>query len=82
MVWSWSCTATITCIRRSGSRVRTPRYGGRRALGVGARARPLSAAAYNLFSIERDGAAWRVEQTVRSVDESLRVKELQKARLI
>jgi len=40
------------------------------------------AAAYNLFAIERDGAAWRVEQTVRSVDESLRVKELQKARLI
>jgi len=40
------------------------------------------AAAYNLFAIERDGAAWRVEQTVRSVDESLRVKELQKARLV
>jgi 3',5'-cyclic AMP phosphodiesterase CpdA len=40
------------------------------------------AAAYNLFSIERDGAAWRVEQTVRSVDEALRVKEWQKTRLI
>ena len=40
------------------------------------------AAAYNLFSIERDGAAWRVEQTVRGVDEALRVKELRKTRLI
>lgn len=39
------------------------------------------AAAYNLFSIERAGAAWRVEQTVRSVDEALRVRELQKTRL-
>ena len=27
------------------------------------------AAAYNLFSIERDGAAWRVEQTVRGIDD-------------
>ena len=26
------------------------------------------AAAYNLFSIERDGAAWRCEQTVRGID--------------
>ena len=27
------------------------------------------AAAYNLFSIERDGAAWRCEQTVRGIDD-------------
>ncbi len=40
------------------------------------------AAAYNLFSIERDGAAWRVEHTVRGMDEKLRVAELQKTRLI
>jgi len=40
------------------------------------------AAAYNLFAIERDGAAWRVEQTVRSVDTTLRVGELLKTRLI
>jgi hypothetical protein len=39
------------------------------------------AAAYNLFSIERNGAAWRVEQTVRGVDESLRVQELRRVRL-
>jgi 3',5'-cyclic AMP phosphodiesterase CpdA len=40
------------------------------------------AAAYNLFSIEQEGTAWRVEQIVRSMDASLRVKELQKTRLI
>ena len=40
------------------------------------------AAAYNLFSIERDGAAWRLEQTIRAIDDSLRVGELQKKRLL
>jgi 3',5'-cyclic AMP phosphodiesterase CpdA len=40
------------------------------------------AAAYNLFSIERDGAAWRCEQTVRGIDEKLRVEQLQRTRLI
>jgi len=39
-------------------------------------------AAYNLFSIERDGAKWRVEQTVRGVDNALRVRQLQRTRLI
>jgi 3',5'-cyclic AMP phosphodiesterase CpdA len=39
------------------------------------------AAAYNLFSIERDGATWRCEQTVRGMDDTLRVKELQRTRL-
>jgi hypothetical protein len=39
-------------------------------------------AAYNLFSIERDGAAWRVEQTVRGFGEKPGVAELQKTRLI
>ena len=34
------------------------------------------AAAYNLFSIEREGAAWRVEQTVRGIDDALRVGPL------
>jgi 3',5'-cyclic AMP phosphodiesterase CpdA len=38
-------------------------------------------AAYNLFSIERDGDAWRCEQTVRGVDDALRVRELQRTRL-
>jgi 3',5'-cyclic AMP phosphodiesterase CpdA len=39
------------------------------------------AAAYNLFSIERNGAAWRVEQTVRGIDDRLRVEELRRTRL-
>ncbi len=40
------------------------------------------AAAYNLFSIERDGAAWRCEQTVRGLDDRLRVQELRRVRLV
>jgi len=40
------------------------------------------AAAYNLFSIERDGAAWRCEQTVRGMDDKLRVQPLLHTRLI
>jgi 3',5'-cyclic AMP phosphodiesterase CpdA len=40
------------------------------------------AAAYNLFSIERDGAAWRCEQSVRGMDETLRMRELQRIRLM
>jgi 3',5'-cyclic AMP phosphodiesterase CpdA len=40
------------------------------------------AAAYNLFSIERDGTAWRLEQSIRAIDDSLRVGELQKKRLL
>ena len=40
------------------------------------------AAAYNLFAIERDGAAWRVEQTVRGIDDALRVGPLRKTRLV
>jgi 3',5'-cyclic AMP phosphodiesterase CpdA len=38
-------------------------------------------AAYNLFSIERDGDGWRCEQTVRGIDDKLRVHELRQARL-
>jgi 3',5'-cyclic AMP phosphodiesterase CpdA len=39
------------------------------------------AAAYNLFSIARDGAAWRCEQTVRGIDETMRVREIRRTRL-
>src|ERR1700722_16373254 len=39
------------------------------------------AAAYNLFSIERDADRWRCEQTVRGIDETLRVKQLRQTRL-
>jgi 3',5'-cyclic AMP phosphodiesterase CpdA len=40
------------------------------------------AAAYNLFSILRDGAGWRCEQTVRGFDDALRVRELRQTRLM
>ena len=40
------------------------------------------AAAYNLFSIERDGNAWRCQQTVRGIDDNLRVGQLSDVRLI
>lgn len=40
------------------------------------------AAAYNLFSIAREGAAWRCEQTVRGIDDGLRVRQLRQTRLI
>ena len=39
------------------------------------------AAAYNLFSIERDGAAWRCEQTVRGFKDGSDVQELQRVTL-
>jgi 3',5'-cyclic AMP phosphodiesterase CpdA len=39
------------------------------------------AAAYNLFSIERDGDAWRCEQTVRGINDALRVREVRQTRL-
>ena len=38
-------------------------------------------AAYNLFSIEREGDAWRCEQTVRGMDDKLRVHELRQTSL-
>ena len=40
------------------------------------------AAAYNLFSIARDGAAWRCEQTVRGFKDTAAVVELTRVRLI
>jgi 3',5'-cyclic AMP phosphodiesterase CpdA len=40
------------------------------------------AAAYNLFSIGRDGEAWRCEQTVRGVDDGLGIRQLRQTRLI
>jgi 3',5'-cyclic AMP phosphodiesterase CpdA len=39
------------------------------------------AAAYNLFSIERDGDAWRCEQVVRGFGDDMRVHELRRERL-
>lgn len=40
------------------------------------------AAAYNLFSIQRNGVTWQVEQIVRGIDEGLRLNELRRVRLI
>jgi 3',5'-cyclic AMP phosphodiesterase CpdA len=40
------------------------------------------AAAYNLFSIDRDGTAWRCEQIVRGIDDELRVRQLSQTRVI
>lgn len=40
------------------------------------------AAAYNLFSIARDGAKWRCEQTVRGVGDGLRVAQLRATQLM
>jgi len=40
------------------------------------------AAAYNLLSIARDGAAWRCLQMVRGIDEKLQAREIRRTRLI
>jgi 3',5'-cyclic AMP phosphodiesterase CpdA len=40
------------------------------------------AAAYNLFSIKREGTAWRCEMTVRGVNDARRVREIRQTRLI
>jgi 3',5'-cyclic AMP phosphodiesterase CpdA len=40
------------------------------------------AAAYNIFSIERDGAAWRCQQIVRGIDEAHRVRQIRQIRLM
>jgi 3',5'-cyclic AMP phosphodiesterase CpdA len=39
------------------------------------------AAAYNLFSIERDGEKWRCKQTVRGFGDDMRIQELWQVRL-
>ena len=40
------------------------------------------AAAYNLFSIAHDGAAWRCQQMVRGIDDKLQAREVRRTRLI
>ena len=42
----------------------------------------LPAAAYNLFSVARDGNAWRCDQMVRGIDDKLQVREIRRVRLI
>jgi 3',5'-cyclic AMP phosphodiesterase CpdA len=43
--------------------------------------RHYPAAAFNLFSIERDDGAWRCEQIVRGINSDMRVQELRRASL-
>jgi 3',5'-cyclic AMP phosphodiesterase CpdA len=43
--------------------------------------RHYPAAAFNLFSIERDNGAWRCEQIVRGITSDMRVQELRRASL-
>lgn len=40
------------------------------------------AAAYNLFAITREGAAWRCQQTVRGIDDARRVRQIRQTRLM
>jgi 3',5'-cyclic AMP phosphodiesterase CpdA len=44
--------------------------------------RHYPAAAYNLFSITRDGDKWRCVQTVRAIDTDFRVKQIKQATLL
>jgi 3',5'-cyclic AMP phosphodiesterase CpdA len=44
--------------------------------------RHYPAAAYNLFSIARDGEKWRCVQTVRAIDADFRVKQIKQATLL
>ena len=44
--------------------------------------RHYPAAAYNLFSIERDGSQWRCTQTVRGISDDLRVRQIRQTKLI
>jgi 3',5'-cyclic AMP phosphodiesterase CpdA len=39
-------------------------------------------AAYNLFSITRDGDGWRCQQTVRGINDALQVREIRRVRLL
>jgi 3',5'-cyclic AMP phosphodiesterase CpdA len=62
-----------------GSRSRIPAIGVPSASAIAHGHYP--AAAYNLFSIERDGDAWRCEQTVRGFGDDVRIHELRRERL-
>jgi len=44
--------------------------------------RHYPAAAYNLFSIARDGEKWRCVQTVRAIDSDFRVRQIKQATLL
>ena len=62
-----------------GPKGRVPAIGVPSASAIAHRHYP--AAAFNLFSIEQENGAWRVEQAVRSIDSDMRVKEIRRVRL-
>jgi len=62
-----------------GPRGRIPAIGVPSASAIAHRHYP--AAAYNLFSIERDGDVWRCEQVVRGLGDDMRIHELRRTRL-
>jgi 3',5'-cyclic AMP phosphodiesterase CpdA len=63
-----------------GPRDRIPAVGVPSASSMADRHRP--AAAYNLFAIERDGDAWRCEQSVRGFGDGVGIRDLQSATLV
>jgi len=63
-----------------GPRGKIPAIGVPSASAIAHRHYP--AAAFNMFRIERDGGAWRVEQIVRAVDRDMKVKQIRQVRLI
>jgi 3',5'-cyclic AMP phosphodiesterase CpdA len=63
-----------------GPRGRIPAIGVPSASAIAHRHYP--AAAWNLFSIERDGDAWRCEQTVRGLTDDMRIQELRRVQLL
>jgi 3',5'-cyclic AMP phosphodiesterase CpdA len=62
-----------------GPRGRIPAIGAPAASAIAHGRAP--AAAYNLFSIERDGEKWRCEQTVRGFGDGTQIRELRRVRL-
>jgi 3',5'-cyclic AMP phosphodiesterase CpdA len=63
-----------------GSRARIPAIGAPSASAIAHGHYP--AAAYNLFSIERDADAWRCGQTVRGFGDDMRIHELRRVQLL
>ena len=62
-----------------GPTARIPAVGVPSASAIAHRHYP--AAAFNLFSIERENGAWRCEQIVRGIDGDMRVQELRRVSL-
>ncbi len=82
MAWNWWLHGhdhMHSTIWIEGPKGRIPAIGVPSASAVAHRHYP--GAAYNLFSIERDGAAWRVEQTVRGFGGGPGIGELRRTQI-